>query len=202
MSERFLVLHALRLKGMAGDEALHDVTGLDADVIAKTLAGLVDEGLAKVRTGRVTGAMLTRDGRPVHAELLAEDVAGLPAGLAEGYDGFLPLNGRFKDLCTRWQLRPGGEPNDHADAAYDAGIVAELGDLHDGVVPALAPTEQALARFGRYPARLAGALARVREGEVAAFARPLAASYHDVWMELHEDFLISLGRERDASDGH
>ena len=30
MSERFLVLHALRLKGMAGDEALHDVRALKA----------------------------------------------------------------------------------------------------------------------------------------------------------------------------
>jgi hypothetical protein len=202
MSERFLVLHALRIKGMATDEALLEATGLEPDVIAKIVAGLADDGLARILSGRITGAMLTTDGRPVHAELLAEDVAGVAAGLAAGYEGFLPFNGRFKDLSTRWQLRPGGEPNDHSDAGYDAAVVAELGELHDEAVPALSPAEQALPRFGRYPARMAGALARVRAGEVAAFARPLAASYHDVWMELHEDFLVSLGRERDSSDGH
>jgi hypothetical protein len=30
----------------------------------------------------------------------------------------------------------------------------------------------------------------------------MSASYHDVWMELHEDFLLTLGRDREAADGH
>jgi hypothetical protein len=48
--------------------------------------------------------------------------------------------------------------------------------------------------------RLAAALDRVRGGEVAAFARPMADSYHDIWMELHQDLLLSAGRERGAAD--
>jgi hypothetical protein len=29
----------------------------------------------------------------------------------------------------------------------------------------------------------------------------LTRSYHDVWMELHEDFLVTLARDRSAADG-
>ena len=30
---------------------------------------------------------------------------------------------------------------------------------------------------------------------------PLSDSYHDVWMQLHEDLLLTLGRDRSTADG-
>ena len=45
---------------------------------------------------------------------------------------------------------------------------------------------------GRTPARLDDAAWRFVGGDHTALARPLARSYHDVWMELHEDFLVTL----------
>lgn len=205
MTDRFLVLHALKLKGLASAEDLAEITG--SSDLAPLLDGLIAEELVKLRTGRVGGYTLTKAGRGAHAELVAQHVTGAErAGVDRAYDAFLPVNGRFKVVCTRWQMRPGpdgtDQPNDHADPRYDAGVVEELAAVHKEVADALAPAADASQRFGRYPARFAAALERVRAGDVAAFARPMSGSYHDVWMELHEDFLLTLGRERDAADGH
>ena len=151
--------------------------------------------------------MLTKEGRAAHPALLAEAVTDAERdGVGRTYDAFIPVNQRFKEVCTRWQVRPGPdgseEPNDHADEAYDAAVVGELGSIHDDAVKALAPAAEASPRFGRYGERFEAALDRVRGGDQAAFARPMSHSYHDVWMELHQDLLLTLGRERDASDGH
>jgi DNA-binding MarR family transcriptional regulator len=206
-SARFLVVHALRLTGMASQDNLADVTGLDPAELSPVLDELVAAGLAKQRTGRLSGYALTADGRGLHRDLLSVHVTpGEVAGVAAAYEAFLPVNGRFKDICTRWQMRPGPDGkdvmNDHADPEYDTAVVGELGSLHAETVAGLAPAVAASERFGRYPARFASALDRVRAGEVAAFARPMSASYHDVWMALHEDFLLTLGREREEADGH
>jgi len=59
-----------------------------------------------------------------------------------------------------------------------------------------------LSRFRDYQDRLDAALDRLAAGDAAAFATPMSASYHCVWMELHQDLLLTLGRERDDADGH
>ncbi|WP_232681743.1 hypothetical protein [Nocardioides sp. R-C-SC26] len=41
---------------------------------------------------------------------------------------------------------------------------------------------------------------RLRSGDNGAFARPMYNSYHDIWMELHEDLIVSLGRTRGSHD--
>jgi hypothetical protein len=203
-TERFLVVHTLKVKGLASAEDLAEITGrADLDPV---LAELTDEALVKLRTGRISGYSLTKEGREAHAGLVAAAVTdGERIGVAATYDAFLPVNGRFKEVCTRWQMRAapeGPRPNDHSDAAYDAEVIEELGAVHTDVVGAVAPAAGASPRFGRYTDRFAAALERVRAGEQAAFARPMSHSYHDVWMELHEDLLLTLGRGRDASDGH
>ena len=59
-----------------------------------------------------------------------------------------------------------------------------------------------LPRFGRYEDDFTAALDRLRNGDTRALAAPLSASYHDHWMELHQDLLSTLGRERSTADGH
>jgi hypothetical protein len=61
---------------------------------------------------------------------------------------------------------------------------------------------EGLSRFRGYQERLPAALERLEKGDTAAFATPMSASYHCVWMELHQDLLLTLGRERDEADGH
>jgi protein tyrosine/serine phosphatase len=201
-SARFLVLHALALKGLAPDEVLEAITGLEQDVLREEIDRLVDDGLARRREGRVTGSMLTGEGRTAHAELLAQDTEGCADALDRSYTAFLPLNSAFKEVCTRWQVNgETGAPNDHTDADYDTAVIDDLVGIHGSITGALEPAVAALPRFGRYGDRFTDALARVRAGETAAFARPMAESYHDIWMELHEDLLRSSGRERSEDDG-
>jgi DNA-binding MarR family transcriptional regulator len=200
---RFRTLHALRVKGLCAPAVAAEIVGMSAPDVEAQLAGLEQEGLVKHRgAGRVQGWTLTKDGRAAHAALLADAVgAGDHAALEAAYERFLPVNGEFKEVCTAWQTRDGGTPNDHADAAYDAGVVERLGAVDARVDGLLRDLGAAVDRMAGYRPRLADALARVRDGDATAFTTPMTASYHDVWMELHQDLILSLGRTRDAADG-
>ena len=196
----FLALHALRLKGFADAASVAQSTGLAEDAAADELARLVEDGLATHRSGSVSGWSATPVGREVHRRLLA-DQHDSEAAVRAAYDGFLALNGDLLQVCTDWQLRPvNGEltANDHSDPAYDAGVVQRLCAVDDAVQPVLGRLVVTVDRFARYGPRLAAARERVEAGELEWFLRPLADSYHTVWYELHEDFLVSLGIEREA----
>jgi hypothetical protein len=200
---RFLVLHALRVKGLASDEIVRAMSGLPGEDVAGQLGALLEEGLILRREGRMAGSLLTPAGKGAHPPLLDADVAdpGRQAALAAAYDAFLPVNGEFKRVCTDWQVRTdSGQPNDHTDHDYDNGVVARLGEVHGRIVVVVKELAAVMDRFGTYAARLGAALERVRGGDKAAFARPLADSYHDIWMELHQDLLLSLGKERGVHD--
>lgn len=199
----FLVLHTLRVKGLAPLAVVNAQTGLPAEQVDEVLRRLAARGLVMMREGRLAGALLTPAGKQAHAEQLAQDsgTRAAAAALAAAHEEFLPVNGEFKRVCQSWQVRPDGRQNDHADAGYDAEVVAQLANVHKRVLSrVLEPLEMALPRFAAYQNRLTAALDRVRGGDTAAFARPMADSYHDIWMELHQDLLLSAGRERGAAD--
>ena len=201
---RLLVLHALKLKGFADDPVVAERVGLDAAQARAALEKLAADGLAVRREGRLCGWSLTAEGRSLHCELIRQEVdgAGCLEPLGAAYSGFLQLNADMLALCTDWQLRPdaAGEqvPNDHSDAAYDAGVVARLGSIDDAVQPLCRDLEQCLPRFAGYADRLADARRKVEAGEQEWFTKPLIDSYHTVWFELHEDLLVTLGIDRAA----
>ena len=201
------VLHVLKVKGFAEPPALAEATGLTEAAVADIVTALAVAGHAIHRQGRICGWGLSAEGKDEHLRLLAEDrdAASAEGALELAYLGFLDANERFKSLCTDWQLRAvGGElvVNDHTDAAYDAAIAPRLESLHACIVPVLDELMTALPRFASYALRLTRALERFKGGDGAALARPLSGSYHDVWMELHQDLLLSLAKERGDSDGH
>ena len=201
----FLVLHALKLKGFAENEVVAEVTGLAADEVDGHLASARSAGEAQRREGRVSGWSLMGDGRIRHQELLDADLdsAGCRALLASTYPGFVKLNGRFKQICTDWQIRTvGGSqvPNTHDDPGYDKAVIGALRQVHGEVEPICTALAASLARMGLYHPRLTSALSRVESGDRDGFTRPLANSYHDIWMELHEDLLTGLKLARTAAD--
>lgn len=200
---RFEVLHALKVKGLANDEILAAITGLEAKSLSDTVDELVSDGLAIRReAGRMSGTMITPNGRTEYDRLAADATVTPEAegAIAEFYDAFLPVNGDFKKVCSAWQMRADGSPNDHEDEDYDAGVVADLAAIDERIAAALDDAAGVVPRFGRYRGRLASALDKVKAGDRAAFARPMYDSYHDVWMELHQDLLLTAGRERGAGD--
>jgi DNA-binding MarR family transcriptional regulator len=202
--QRLLVLHMLRLSGFVGGEAVAKRTGVDPVTVYELLEQARADGYVVERSGRISGWILTPEGRAAHAQMLADELAerGCRSEVEVANEAFLELNEPFKQICTRWQLRADGSPNDHSDPAYDADVIADLGVLHPQAVAVTTELAAFLPRFARYPEGFTAALDRLRNGDTRALAAPLSASYHDHWMELHQDLLSTLGRERSTADGH
>jgi hypothetical protein len=116
------------------------------------------------------------------------------------YATFRSLNREALQVCTDWQVRPGGALNDHTDAAYDWSVLDRFEALDDRAGPLLRRLAGVDTRFGPYPERLREARQRVVEGDRDWLTSPRIDSYHTVWMELHEELLAALGLERQAEE--
>ena len=53
-----------------------------------------------------------------------------------------------------------------------------------------------VTRIGRYGPRLDRAAESVAGGDTRRFTGVMCESFHDVWMELHEDLIVLQGIER------
>lgn len=198
MNPNYLLTAALQIVRLKGR--------VNATALTQALRITEPEAAALLQTWRQAGAVIDANGNsritPAGREQLAQRIAQERAGVDQAalqlaYDAFHPLNTEFKQIVTDWQLRD-GVANDHADAAYDSGIVAHLAAL-DGCSTALFSRMALLApRLAPYPARLAHALQQLQGGDRAWFARPVLDSYHTVWFELHEDLIGLLGLSREA----
>ncbi len=190
----FLVMHALRIKGYAPVEVIAEISGVEQTIVENMLSGMVETGWCRHVAARNLW-QLSPLGRDRHGEKLQE-VSGVAVdGLREPYPQFLDLNVGFKDLCNRWQIRD-GDPNDHSDPDYDSARVAELRAMHDQALAPIAGFAEAIPRFASYDRRLSTSLVRLESGEQRMFTGVMCGSYHDVWMELHEDLVQLLGVDR------
>lgn len=194
----FRTFHALRLKGFAKADTVAEVADLPLVVVEEHLQALLQQEWAVFREARQLW-QLTPTGRDEHRAALARDVDGadLSSRLSASYREFLGINERFKHLCSEWQLRD-GQPNDHSDAEYDRAVVARLVEIDSAVRPVVTAMGEVLQRLAPYAARLERTCARVVAGDATMFTGVMCGSYHDVWMELHEDLILSQGIDRSA----
>ena len=194
----FRTFHALRIKGFAKADTIAEVADLPLSLVEEHLQGLQAREWAQFREARELW-QLTTVGREEHHIALTEDVGGahMVEQLHGAYHEFLELNERFKLLCGDWQLR-GGQPNDHTDEAHDRDVIARLVALDNEVAPVVVQMSAVLARLGPYGPRLARTCQRVVTGETKMFTGVMCGSYHDVWMELHEDLILTQGIDRAA----
>ena len=194
----FRTFHALRIKGFAKADTIAEVADLPLSVVEEHLSALEQREWAMFREARQLW-QLTPVGREEHLIALTEDVGNshLSADLREPYGAFLTINERFKCLCGEWQLRD-GHPNDHTDTAYDGQVVQRLVALNDDSAPVVGRMGEVLVRLAPYGPRLARTCRRVVEGETNMFTGVMCGSYHDVWMELHEDLILTQGIDRAA----
>ena len=193
----FLTHHALRIKGFARSHMLADMVALEESTVHAALTSLADRGLAAFREARELW-QLTPDGRLAHATVLARDVATLDLESLKGhYLEFLGINDTFKSLCGDWQLRD-GQPNDHSDERYDNAVVDRLQRLHEATRPVVNSMAAIVPRLQPYARRLEGAVLQVASGARNMFTGVMCGSFHDVWMELHEDLILTQGIDRSA----
>jgi hypothetical protein len=175
------LLHDLRLRGVR---------------LAK--GGPAEEELVAAGVAMTRGAnmALTPAGREAHAAWARLAPGSEEEALARNaYERFLTLNVEFLRLCTDWQLKPGNEPNDHSDAAYDFKVLERLDRLDELAGELLESLGKTVLRFSSYRSRLTDALDKISDDR-AWFASPRCDSYHTVWMQLHEDLLTAVGVDR------
>jgi hypothetical protein len=202
---QFVVLHALRLKGLAETQAVSTALGLPAADVDATLAALADAALVWRRDGRLSGWSLTDQGRCLHDDSLAAEVErlGVRARVEPVYRRFLPLNREVLAVCTDWQMHvEDGRTvlNDHSDRPRDKAVLDRLTAVHAEAEPPLRELAEAAPWMAEYGGRLGKALALVQAGDFDWFTTPVIDSYHTVWFELHEDLLSTLGIERSKEE--
>jgi hypothetical protein len=175
------LLHELRLRGF------RPAKGGPAE------EELIATGLVVTRGANVAMSPAGREAHAVWARLTPgseEEAQGRAV-----YERFLALNVEFLRICTDWQIKPGNEPNDHTDAAYDCKILERLDRLDERAGPLVEGLGKTVPRFSGYRARLTDALDKISEDR-AWLASPRCDSYHTVWMQLHEDLLTAVGVDR------
>src|ERR1700739_4755195 len=196
------ILQAVRLKGRVSPTDLAATLGEDQADVTATVDRLIAAGLLV----EATTLRISSPGRARLSELLAEERKGGDSGaMAAAYHEFRSVNADFKAVVTDWQLKggPGGKPNTHDDAEYDAAVVARLEEVHARVAPIIEAAAAQLPRLTAYPSKLLVALRKVKAGETAWLTAALIDSYHTVWFELHEELILAAGltREQAARSG-
>jgi pyruvate,orthophosphate dikinase len=187
-------LRVLAVKGYGNPAAVGTALGCSTEEAAGIIDRLIADGLAEPGAGSFR---LTADGKAVGRERIADDtIAWGLANAVAALDAFLALDHRMKTIVTSWQMKDESTFNDHADAAYDAAVLARLGELHADVAVWLAPLTVGLPRLARYGERLAAAAAAAAAGDGKYVASPRVDSYHGAWFELHEDLILLAGRNR------
>jgi hypothetical protein len=202
-STELLVLHGVRIKGMADMDTISRRFSLDAAEVQEHLLDYEASGVIQgVAFADVRGWSLTEAGRKENERLLASELNQAAARdvVAHSHTAFAPLNARFLDAITRWQIHPtrwdAMASNDHSDWAWDERVLGELASLSRRLRIIEEPLAASLARFGGYADRIAAALARVDQGGRKWVDEPKIDSCHTVWFELHEDLLATLGMTR------
>ena len=189
---------ALLIRGAVGIEQLAQAVAEDPEVVDRLADRVREDGTVERTPDAIR---LTATGRLRALELAAEDRAELgDARCAELLDAFHAFDGRMKAIVTAWQVRGVGAEqtlNDHADAAYDTGVLDDLSALDAQMRSWLEPLTTSFRRYAAYRLRLARAVALVRGGDHRFVASPRVDSYHSVWFELHEDLIRLAGRRRE-----
>jgi hypothetical protein len=179
------VLHATRIKGVVSREAAR---GLADDHVTTALA---QAGLLKLGD---RGVALTSAGLKHHEELLDAYRAETDVvTVAATYERFLALNAPVKSACARWQRSDRGP-----EALFH--VTEQLGGYLRRLGPALARAAQVAPWFHQYRLRLSESWQRAVDGDERYITDPQVDSFHTIWFECHEDYLLTLGRRRDDEE--
>ncbi len=180
------MLHTLRIRGFVTVDGFVESLGRHPEAL---LTSLVENGQVRHIDKRQMYGLLPA-GKQLHATLLDGLADGSArAGLAEWYPAFLALNDEFKQLCTDWQVRD-DEPNDHSNADYDRRCIDRLRQLAEDARVIIDGFSAAVARMAGYNTRLSLAADCIARGEIKKFTGVMCESFHDIWMELHEDLIV------------
>jgi hypothetical protein len=190
----------MRCIGYATEDRVTAASGFTANEATRLLIELADRGLVSSTPGPFGGWALTDEGRVAVQKWLEDELASAGATdlVRRSYEQFLMLNPTLLDVSTDWQMVRIGDGhivNDHRDPDYDAKVLDRLIKLDESVQRICADLSGSLTRFWPYGPRLSKALDRALAGD-HGYVTDNLESYHNVWFQLHEDLLVTLGISR------
>jgi hypothetical protein len=190
-----LVLHAVRVMGYASGARIAARLGMSVEDTQEHLLDAEARGWTTSSSfAGDQGWSLTESGRSTGQQLLAAELddAGARAAVESVHRQFLPWNDVVAEACTAWQLRELGIGTPGATLSRTTAA------LHEPAA-ALAQLEERLTehlqRFWGYHHRFTAALTSARR-EPAWITATDRDSCHQVWFELHEDLIATLGLTR------
>lgn len=200
---QLLVLHAVRLLGFAGVDAIAQRAGASTEETLILLRQAERSGWVQhLEFFDTDGWSLTDFGKwENERELALERHHADPDGeIAAVYRDFLPLNARMLRATTAWQIGPSAvdafASNDHSDAGWDAEVLDEFERLGVELAPLVERLTKVLTRFEGILTRYETALRRAKSGQTMWVDRSDVDSCHLVWFQLHEDLIATLGIDR------
>jgi hypothetical protein len=198
-----LALHGVRVLGFATTSRIAARYGLDVELVNDMLLDFEATGWVRhLSFAASSGWSVTDTGRVVNERRLAAELdrAGARETVANAHAAFLPLNGRFGEACTDWQIRPTRlDPmafNDHTDWRWDDRVLQALTSLGMSFKRLCDQLAESLARFDGYAHLYSSALRKVQVGQRAWVDAHDRDSLHIIWIQLHEDLLATLGIPR------
>lgn len=197
----FIVLHGLRCLGMAGEDRLARAIGMHGEKVTEILKRLRSRGLVEHDPGPFGGWSLTPRGRATEHELTSweMDESGVRDRVYTCHRSFVRLHAALLSVGYDWEMRPVRKTrmlNSHRDTEYDAAVLSRLVSIHMGTQWIYAELAGLLERFGVYDPRFSFALEQALAGETS-YVTSSVDSYQNVWLQLHEDLLATLGISSD-----
>lgn len=197
----FIVLHGLRCLGMAAEDRLARAIGMHGEKVAEILKRLRSRGLVEHDPGLFGGWILTLRGRATADELASWEIekSGVRDRVYSCYRSFMRLHKPLLSVGHDWERRPVGDTrmlNSHRDPAYDETVLSRLVRIHEGTQWVYAELAGLLERFGVYEPRFSFALEQALAGDTS-YVTSSVDSYQNVWLQLHEDLLATLGMSSD-----
>ncbi|MTD56939.1 hypothetical protein [Amycolatopsis pithecellobii] len=183
------MMHVLLIKHRATTTQLAEALDVPTERIfaalrdAEALGYIQDSGKPRL------GWAITEDGVRYAQRRVDQTSADGKAVISTRYEVFRELNGELKKLCTDWQTR---DPATNGAAEFSD----RLGPIDDRIQRILAEIRPLADHFADYGARFARARTKFESGVEGYLTGVLVDSYHNIWFECHECFLITLGRSR------
>ena len=198
-----LVLHGPRVLGYASSSRIAARFGLGTAMVEDLLLDFEANGwVHRYSFAGGSGWSVTDAGKVENERRLASELdrADAREAVTKVHAEFVPLNRRFGDACTNWQIRPTRSDsmalNDHTDWRWDERVLQALATVDRAFRRLCDRLAEHLERFEGYGDRYTYALSRAQSGQRRWVDAPDVDSCHIVWIQFHEDLLATLGISR------
>ena len=202
-----LALHGVRVLGFSTASRIATRYRLDVGAVEDLLLDFEAHGWVRHLSFAGSSGWSVTDGGRIENErrMAAElDQVGGRDTVGAAHTTFLPLNRRFAEACTDWQVRPThADPlalNDHTDWRWDERVLRTLASVDDAFRRLCNPLAACLDRFGGYADLYSAARRKADARQPAWVDAPDRDSCHLVWMQFHEDLLATLGLPRGSDN--